>query len=86
MKVIDDSVNRLRAVGWLHAASMLKSWKSALAFVALCFVAGFEWQALIRFVFWGKLVIAGIGLATWLTDAYFIRKHWGLESKRDGSI
>jgi hypothetical protein len=79
MRFINNKVEELRLAGHVHLASMLKSWKSALVFAALCFVAVVEWHAPLRIVFWGKLFIAAVGLATWLTDAFYIRRHWELE-------
>lgn len=72
MKAVDDRVRALRAVGRIFPTSLLAAWKSGLGFVALSVVAFLYRHDASTIVATGKLGIAIVGLATWLTDAYFI--------------
>lgn len=79
MKIVDDQVKALRGDGRIVAASLLSAWKSGLAFLGLTIVAFLYRHDASTIVAAGKLGVSLIGLATWLTNAYFVRKHWELE-------
>lgn len=76
MKSIDHGIHTLRGGNHLIAASLLAAWKGCLAFFGLLVVAFFyrhDQQSVVAF---GKLIIALVGLASWMMDAYFIRRRW----------
>jgi hypothetical protein len=79
MPVIEDLVKRMRARGRTVPASLLASWKSGAAFLALAVVAIFYHHDPSAIVSYGKMGIAFIALIGWFTDAYYKRKHWELE-------
>ena len=83
MKAIDRAVQRLRGTDHVIAASWLSAWKGCLSFLALVLVAFLFRHDEQSIVAIGKLSIALIGLASWFTDAYFIRLRWARELELD---
>jgi hypothetical protein len=83
MKAIDHRVRALRSGNHLIAASLLAAWKGCLAFLgllAVAFLYRHDQQSIVAF---GKLGMALIGLASWMTDAYFIRCRWRRDVERE---
>lgn len=82
MKAIDNAIRAFRNSDHVIAASLLAAWKGCLAFlclVAVAFLYRHDQQTIVAF---GKLGIAIIGLASWFTDAFFIRLRWRREAGR----
>jgi len=67
----------LRARRWHIAASFLAAWQAGLAFGAIA-----AFQVLNADGLWyGRAGFPLIALATWCTDAFFIRKRWHREAR-----
>ena len=80
MKAIDKAVAEMRRADRIVIASLLKTWKSGLSFIGLLLVAWTLRNDPSLVVSYGKFAIAFIGLLNWVTNAYFVRKYWGLKN------